>query len=49
MPNINKIVLAYSGGLDTSVILNWLKNTYKDDGGQCPPTLTYFQLLKSCV
>jgi argininosuccinate synthase len=29
MPNINKIVLAYSGGLDTSVILKWLKETYK--------------------
>ena len=26
--NINKVVLAYSGGLDTSVILAWLKNTY---------------------
>ena len=25
----NKIVLAYSGGLDTSVILHWLKETYK--------------------
>ena len=25
---INKIVLAYSGGLDTSVILKWLKETY---------------------
>lgn len=24
-----KILLAYSGGLDTSVILTWLKNTYK--------------------
>jgi len=24
-----KIVLAYSGGLDTSIILHWLKNTYK--------------------
>jgi argininosuccinate synthase len=23
-----KIVVAYSGGLDTSVILNWLKETY---------------------
>ena len=23
-----KIVVAYSGGLDTSVILNWLKDTY---------------------
>ncbi len=29
--NINKIVLAYSGGLDTSVILKWLKEEY-----QCP-------------
>ena len=26
---IRKIVLAYSGGLDTSVILTWLKNEYK--------------------
>ncbi len=25
---INKIVLAYSGGLDTSVILKWLRNEY---------------------
>ena len=25
---INKIILAYSGGLDTSVILAWLKDTY---------------------
>ena len=24
----NKIVLAYSGGLDTSVILKWLQNEY---------------------
>ncbi|HEX9883228.1 MAG TPA: argininosuccinate synthase [Desulfobaccales bacterium] len=29
MADINKIVLAYSGGLDTSVILKWLKETYK--------------------
>ena len=29
--DIKKIVLAYSGGLDTSVILLWLKETY-----QCP-------------
>jgi len=28
---VNKIVLAYSGGLDTSVILSWLRETY-----QCP-------------
>ena len=26
---VNKIVLAYSGGLDTSVILQWLKDTYR--------------------
>ena len=26
---ISKVVLAYSGGLDTSVILRWLKETYK--------------------
>jgi argininosuccinate synthase len=25
----NKVVLAYSGGLDTSVILKWLQDTYK--------------------
>ena len=25
---LKKIVLAYSGGLDTSVILKWLQNTY---------------------
>ncbi len=29
--DIKKIVLAYSGGLDTSVILKWLKETY-----ECP-------------
>jgi argininosuccinate synthase len=27
-PNIKKVVLAYSGGLDTSVILKWLQTTY---------------------
>ncbi len=26
--NINKVVLAYSGGLDTSIILKWLQDTY---------------------
>ncbi len=26
--DVNKVVLAYSGGLDTSVILAWLKDTY---------------------
>ena len=29
MGKINKIVLAYSGGLDTSVILKWLKEKYR--------------------
>mgnify|MGYP000594900067 CR=1 FL=1 len=28
MSDINKVVLAYSGGLDTSVILQWLRDTY---------------------
>src|SRR5574338_88976 len=27
-PTVNKVVLAYSGGLDTSVILTWLKEHY---------------------
>ena len=26
---VNKVVLAYSGGLDTSVILKWLQETYR--------------------
>ena len=26
---VNKVVLAYSGGLDTSVILRWLKDAYR--------------------
>ncbi|HEV8680666.1 MAG TPA: argininosuccinate synthase domain-containing protein, partial [Stellaceae bacterium] len=26
---VKKIVLAYSGGLDTSVILRWLQETYR--------------------
>ena len=26
--DVNKVVLAYSGGLDTSVILKWLQETY---------------------
>ena len=29
MSGIKKVVLAYSGGLDTSVILKWLQDTYK--------------------
>ena len=27
-PVVKKCVLAYSGGLDTSIIVPWLKNTY---------------------
>ncbi|MEM9017594.1 MAG: argininosuccinate synthase domain-containing protein, partial [Verrucomicrobiota bacterium] len=27
--SINKIVVAYSGGLDTSVLLTWLRDTYE--------------------
>ena len=29
MSDINKVVLAYSGGLDTSVILKWLQDNYQ--------------------
>src|SRR5690242_21187325 len=29
MENIRKVVLAYSGGLDTSVILKWLQDVYR--------------------
>jgi argininosuccinate synthase len=28
MSDVNKVVLAYSGGLDTSVIVRWLQDTY---------------------
>lgn len=28
MSKIEKVVLAYSGGLDTSIILKWIKNEY---------------------
>jgi len=31
MPDVPKVVLAYSGGLDTSVILRWLIETYRCD------------------
>ena len=29
MSGVNKVVLAYSGGLDTSVILRWLRDAYR--------------------
>ena len=28
MNKFNKVVLAYSGGLDTSIIISWLKENY---------------------
>jgi argininosuccinate synthase len=31
MSNANKVVLAYSGGLDTSVILKWLQDNYQSE------------------
>ncbi len=31
MHSVNKVVLAYSGGLDTSIILRWLQETYRCD------------------
>ena len=31
MSKINKVVLAYSGGLDTSVILKWLQDKYDSE------------------
>ncbi len=49
MPDIKKVVLAYSGGLDTSVILKWLQDTYQCEvvtftadigqGGEVAPAL----------
>jgi len=30
-PEIKKVVLAYSGGLDTSIILKWLQDTYDSE------------------
>ena len=30
MSDIKKVVLAYSGGLDTSIIIPWLKENYND-------------------
>ena len=29
MSSVSKVVLAYSGGLDTSIILKWLQQTYE--------------------
>ena len=37
--DIKKIVLAYSGGLDTSIIIPWLKENYNNPKGKgcCKP------------
>ncbi len=52
---INKVVLAYSGGLDTSVILKWLQETYDcevvtftADLGQVGVLLTPPNLVRVC-
>src|ERR1700710_1857446 len=37
--SVKKVVLAYSGGLDTSVILRWLQTTDHGDGGTSPADL----------
>ena len=34
---IKKVVLAYSGGLDTSAIVPWLKENYNDCEVSKPP------------
>jgi len=36
--DVKKVVLAYSGGLDTSVILRWLQVTYHCESSPSPPT-----------
>ena len=53
--DVNKVVLAYSGGLDTSVILKWLQTTYGAEvvtftadlgqGGEIEPARKKAQLL----
>ena len=38
MKKFNKVVLAYSGGLDTSIIISWLKETSSEDAEKVVPT-----------
>ncbi len=55
MSEIKKVVLAYSGGLDTSVILKWLQDTYRCEvvtftadigqGGELAPARSKARLL----
>ena len=37
-PKVKKVVLAYSGGLDTSVIVSWLRENYHCEVSASPPT-----------
>ena len=41
--DVKKIVLAYSGGLDTSVILKWLQDQY-----DCAVSYTHLTLPTIC-
>ena len=43
---VNKVVLAYSGGLDTSVILKWLQETYHCEVVTFTADLTREKILK---
>ena len=38
--DVKKVVLAYSGGLDTSVILRWLQTTYNCEGSSRSPRIS---------
>ena len=54
--NIKKVVLAYSGGLDTSIIIPWLKENYNNceviavsgDVGQGMASEILSQILSGC-
>ena len=39
MSEVKKVVLAYSGGLDTSIIIPWLKEHYDNAGVWSPYSL----------
>lgn len=51
--DVKKVVLAYSGGLDTSIILKWLQDTYDcevvtftaDLGQVCPISSSWMGVL----
>jgi predicted PP-loop superfamily ATPase len=46
---VNKVVLAYSGGLDTSVILKWLQETYDCEVVTFTADLGQVRLLGGCL